>query len=243
MIIKGVEYTREKLAKLFDFAILDPDVTEEEIKKACNLAKEYEFKGVHANPYWVPLIARELEGTGIETGLVVSFPFGAVPTSFKVHEAKELVRILNGRPGCIDMVTNIGVLKDKNYKAYKNDISEVVKVGHDAGLEVKAILEVTLLTDDEIRAACECAVEAGVDFIKTSTGRGGNPSIRHIKVIREVVPPHVGIKFSGYGGYNPAQLTIMAIAAGATRLGSRIAHKIIEEIETYYKDLSIDFKA
>jgi len=240
LIIKGVEYTKEKLAGMIDYAILDPDMQEHQVKEACAIARRYKFKGVHPNPYWAPLVAQELEGTGIETGLVVSFPFGANPTSFKVHEAKELVKMLNKRPGCIDMVTNIGRLKDKDYDLYTRDIAEVVKVGHDAGIEVKAILEVAMLTDDEVRAACECAVKAGVDFVKCSTGRGGNPSIKHVKIMRETVPPEVGVKFSGYGGYNPAQLTIMAIAAGANRLGTRRAPMIIEEIEAYYKDLVIE---
>lgn len=240
MIIKGAEYTAEKLAGMVDYAILDPDTTEDKILEACTLAKKYGFKGVHPNPYWAALVADQLEGTGIETGLVVSFPFGANPTSFKVHEAQELVKILRGRPGCIDMVTNIGRLKDKLYKFYTEDIAEVVKVGHDAGLEVKAILETAMLTDEQIRAGCECAVEAGVDFVKTSTGRGGNPAIRHVVIMRNSVPPHVGVKFSGFGDYNPAQLAIMAIAAGASRLGTRRAPKIIEEIEQYFKDLVIN---
>jgi deoxyribose-phosphate aldolase len=238
--IKGVEYTKEKLAGIVDYAVLDPNTTESKIKEVCELAKKYGFKGVHPNPYWAPLVADELEGTGIETGLVVSFPFGANPTSFKVHEAKELVKILNKRPGCIDMVTNIGRLKDKDYDLYTNDIAEVVKVGHEAGIEVKAILEVAMLTDDEVKAACECAVKAGVDFVKTSTGRGGNPSIKHVKIMRSSVPSNVGVKFSGYGSYNPAQLTIMALAAGATRLGTRRAPEIIDEIEAYFKELIIE---
>lgn len=239
MIINGVEYTKDKLAGIVDYAILDPDTNESKIKEVCELARKYRFKGVHPNPYWAPLVAKELEGTGMETGLVVSFPFGANPTSFKVHEAKELVKMLDKRPGCIDMVTNIGRLKDKDYDLYTNDIAEVVKVGHEVGIEVKAILEVAMLTDDEVKAACECAVKAGVDFVKTSTGRGGNPSIKHVKIMRASVPPNVGVKFSGYGSYNPAQLTIMALAAGATRLGTRRAPQIIDEIEMYFKDMVI----
>jgi deoxyribose-phosphate aldolase len=239
MIIKGVEYTREKLAGMADYAVLNPDTTDAKIEQVCKLAKEYGFKGVHPNPYWAKVVADELEGTGIETGLVVSFPFGANPTSFKVNEAKELVKILGHRPGCIDMVTNIGRLKDKDYDFYTKDILEVVKVGHEAGLEVKSILEVQLLTDDEVRAACECAVNAGVDFVKTSSERNGNPSIKHVKIMRVTVPPEIGVKFAGYGSFNPAQLTIMAIAAGATRLGTRLAPEIIDEIEKYFMDVVV----
>ncbi len=239
MIIKGVEYTAKKLAGMIDYAILDPDTTENAIREACKLAMQYGFKGVHPNPYWVELTADLLEGTGIETGAVLSFPFGANPTSFKVHEAREMVKVLKGRPACIDMVTNIGRLKDKNYALYTDDIAAVVKVGQDAGVEVKAILEVALLTDTEVKVGCECAVEAGVDFVKCSTGRGGNPSIKHVRIMRQTVPPEIGVKFSGYGSYNPAQLTIMAIAAGASRLGTRRGPQIIDEIERYFHDLNV----
>jgi len=239
MIIKGVEYTAKKLAGMIDYAILDPDTTENAIREACKLAMQYGFKGVHPNPHWVELTADLLEGTGIETGAVLSFPFGANPTSFKVHEAREMVKVLKGRPACIDMVTNIGRLKDKNYALYTDDIAAVVKVGQDAGLEVKAILEVALLTDTEVKVGCECAVEAGVDFVKCSTGRGGNPSIKHVRIMRQTVPPEIGVKFSGYGSYNPAQLTIMAIAAGASRLGTRRGPQIIDEIEGYFNDLNV----
>lgn len=239
MIINGVEYTSKKLAGMIDYAILDPDTTEKAIREACKLAMEYGFKGVHPNPYWVELTADLLEGTGIETGAVLSFPFGANPTSFKVHEAQELVKVLKGRPACIDVVTNVGRLKDKQYAFYAEDIAAVVKVGHDAGLEVKAILEVALLSDDEVKAGCECAVKAGVDFVKCSTGRGGNPSIKHVRIMRQTVPPDVGVKFSGYGSYNPAQLTIMAIAAGASRLGTRRGPQIIDEIERYFCDVNV----
>lgn len=239
MIINGVEYTSKKLAGMIDYAILDPDTTEKAIREACKLAMEYGFKGVHPNPYWVELTADLLEGTGIETGAVLSFPFGANPTSFKIHEAQELVKVLKGRPACIDVVTNVGRLKDKQYAFYAEDIAAVVKVGHDAGLEVKAILEVALLSDDEVKAGCECAVNAGVDFVKCSTGRGGNPSIKHVRIMRQTVPPDVGVKFSGYGSYNPAQLTIMAIAAGASRLGTRRGPQIIDEIERYFCDVNV----
>ena len=239
MIINGVEYTSKKLAGMIDYAILDPDTTEKAIREACKLAMEYGFKGVHPNPYWVELTADLLEGTGIETGAVLSFPFGANPTSFKIHEAQELVKVLKGRPACIDVVTNVGRLKDKQYAFYAEDIAAVVKVGHDAGLEVKAILEVALLSDDEVKAGCECAVKAGVDFVKCSTGRGGNPSIKHVRIMRQTVPPDVGVKFSGYGSYNPAQLTIMAIAAGASRLGTRRGPQIIDEIERYFCDVNV----
>ncbi|KJS80732.1 MAG: hypothetical protein JM58_18345 [Peptococcaceae bacterium BICA1-8] len=240
MLINGKRYTKEQLVKIIDYTILNSNVTEKDIKRTCGIARKYGFRGVHPNPIWVSLVLQELEGTEIETGLVVSFPFGADPTSFKKNEAQELVQILNGRPGCIDVVTNIGALKDEKYSLYTEDIAEVVKVGHNSALEVKAIIETAMLTDGEITIACECAVEAGVDFVKTSTGRGGIPQIRDIILMRKVLPPSIGIKYSGFGDNNATETLIMAIAAGAKRFGTAIAPKIIDEIIDNYGNLTIN---
>lgn len=239
MKINGKTYTPESIAGMMDFAVLDPTTDAAKIKQVCELAIKYKVKGVHPNPLWVPLVADLLEGTGLEAGIPVAFPFGAIPTELKVAEAAAVVKSLKGRPACIDMVTSIGKLKGKEYDYYTNDIAEVVKVGHDAGYEVKAILEVAMLTDEEVATASKCAAEAGVDFVKTSTGRGGNPEIKHVKIMRATVPDSIGVKFAGYGSYNSAQLTLMAIAAGATRLGTRRAVEICDELKAYYLDAEI----
>lgn len=239
MKINNEEYTVERIAGMMDFAVLDPATDEAKIKETCELALKYKFKGVHPNPLWTELVADLLEGTGIEAGIPVAFPFGAIPTEWKVAEAVAMCKTLRGRPACIDMVTSVGMLKGKNYDYYTRDIAEVVKVGHDAGYEVKSILEVAMLTDEEVATACKCAVEAGVDFVKTSTGRGGNPEIKHVKIMRATVPDSVGVKFAGYGSYNSPQLTLMAIAAGATRLGTRRAVLISDELKQYYTDIDI----
>lgn len=237
MKLGDLELTREKLAQLMDFSILEPDATEAQIREGCRVAKAYNFKGFHVNPYWAELVANELEGTGIETGLVVSFPFGANPTSFKVNEAKYLVKMLRGRPGVIDMVTNIGRLKDRDYKLYTQDIAEVAKVAHDGGYECKAILEVCFLTDDEVRAACECAAEAGADWVKTSTGRAGGPSLAQVKLMREVIPPHMKVKVAGTGGFFTPQVALACLLAGAERIGTRRAPWIVDELSGLFADL------
>ena len=239
MKINNEIFTAERIAGMMDFAVLDPATDEAKIKEVCELAVRYKVKGVHPNPLWTERVADLLEGTGIEAGIPVAFPFGAIPTELKVAETAAVVKALKGRPACIDMVTSIGMLKGKNYDYYTRDIAEVVRVGHDAGYEVKSILEVAMLTDEEVATACKCAVEAGVDFVKTSTGRGGNPEIKHVKIMRATVPKNVGVKFAGYGSYNSAQLTLMAIAAGATRLGTRRAVQICDELNKYYTDIEI----
>ena len=103
--------TKEKIAQMMDYSNLNPNSTKAEILRDCDVAIQYNFKGFHVNPIWVKTVADHLEGTGIETGIVVSFPFGTNPTEVKVLEAQNSVRLLNGRPGVIDMVSNVGALR------------------------------------------------------------------------------------------------------------------------------------
>lgn len=237
MKIGKLELTREKLAQMIDYSVLQPDATEETIIEACHIAKKYNFKGVHPNPIWAERVAQELEGTGIETGYVLSFPFGANPTEIKVAEAKYAAKLLRGKPWVIDMVTNIGKLKGGEYDYYRQDIAEVVKVCHDAGVECKAILEVAFLTDDEIRAACELAAEAGADWVKTSTGRAGPPTLAQVKLMRECTPPHVKVKCAGFGAHWSPTVALAAILAGAERLGTRRGPWIVDELTGLMTDL------
>lgn len=237
MKIGNVELTKESLSQMMDFSSLNPDVTEEEIIKCCDITKEYNFKGFHVNSIWIPTVARELEGTGIETGYVVSFPFGTNTTKLKVNEAKEGARLLKGKPWVIDMVTNVGKLKGKDYKYYKRDIAEVAKVAHDAGIECKAILEVSFLTDEEIKKACELAAEAGVDWVKTSTGRHGGPNLEQIMIMRKYSPAHVKVKVAGTGSFWTPMVTLGCLLAGAERIGTRNAPWIVDELSKVLPEL------
>lgn len=230
MKIGNVELNRESLAQMMDYSALNPDVTEKEIIEGCKIAKEYNFKGFHVNPIWVPTVAKELEGTGIETGLVISFPFGTNPTNVKVEEAKDAVKAMNGRPAVIDMVTNVGKLKGKDYEYYKNDIAEVAKVAHAAGIECKAILEVAFLTDEEIIKACELAAEAGADWVKTSTGRHGGPTLNQVILMRKHSPAHVKVKVAGTGSFWTPMVALGCLMAGAERIGTRSAPWIVDEL-------------
>ncbi len=239
MNINGVAYDRAKLAALMDFAVLDPGTSEAELRACVQTAIRYGFRGMHPNLIWVERTADLLEGTGIETGIVAAFPFGTLPTEEKVREVESACRAMRGRPACVDFVTNVGALRGGDYAAYARDISEVVKAGHAYGYVVKSIMESALLTDEELAVGCRIAAEAGVDFVKTSSGRNGSPDVRHVRIMRENVGEKVGVKFSGFGGYNAAPLAVMAIAAGATRLGTRRADAIIEEIDKYWSGISI----
>lgn len=240
MRIHGKDYDRTALARLMDFAVLDPGTSRQEIEACAKTAINYGFCGMHPNLLWTEYTADLLEGTGIETGIVAAFPFGTLSTKEKVREVEDACRAMRGRPACVDFVTNVGALRGGDYEIYRRDIAEVVRAGHACGYIVKSIMESALLTDEELALGCRIAAEAGVDFVKTSSGRNGSPDVRHVKIMREAVGETVGVKFAGFGGYNAAPLAILALASGASRLGTRRADKIIEEIDRYFADLVIE---
>ncbi len=225
-----VDLSREYLAQAMDFSSLNPNVNEAEILECCEISRRYNFKGFHSNPVWMALVAHELEGTGIETGCLVSFPFGTNATEVKVHEAQTGAALLKGRPWVIDMVTSVGKLKSKDYRYYKNDIAEVAKVAHDGGAECKAILEVGLLNDEELRIACELAAEAGADWVKTSTGREKGPTLDQVRAMRKLVPPHMKLKVAGTGSFWTPWVALGCLLAGADRIGTRNAPWIVDEL-------------
>jgi len=232
-----LDLSRETLAQMMDFSELNPNSNKQTLLEACKIAREYNFKGLHVNQVWVPLVAKELEGTGIETGWVVSFPFGTNETEIKVEEAKRGASLLKGKPWVIDMVTNVGRLRGKEYDYYKNDMAEVAKVAHDGGAECKAILEVAFLTDEELRVACELATEAGMDWVKTSTGRHGGPKIEQVRLMRETVPSHMKVKVAGTGSFWTPLVALGCILAGAERIGTRNAPWIVDELSGMVAEL------
>ena len=240
MRIHGTEYDRTKLAQCMDFAVLDPGTSRAELEACAKTAVEYGFRGLHPNLLWAEHTADLLDGTGIETGIVAAFPFGTLSTAEKVRQVEDACRAMRGRPACVDFVTNVGALRGGDYAVYKNDIAEVVRAGHEYGYVVKSIMESALLSDEELALGCRIASEAGVDFVKTSSGRNGSPDVRPVKIMRENAGDSVQVKFAGFGGYNAAPLAVMALAAGASRLGTRRADRIIEEIGTYFADLVIE---
>lgn len=239
VIIQGKSYTRENLGKIFDYALLNHDVTRQQVRAHVERGIAYGVNGIHCNPVWVPMIADMLEGTGIETGICPAFPFGAASIESKVRETEALDKALHGRPGCVDYVVNVGALKGGEYDLFRQEAEAMVRVGRAYGLPVKSILENAMLTDDELAAGCRMVSEAGVNYVKAASGRGGSPAMETIFHMRQNIADHVGIKFAGYGTYNLTQLTIMGLASGAVLFGTGYAHAIIEEICRHYAGLTI----
>jgi deoxyribose-phosphate aldolase len=214
-----------ELARYIDHTALKPETTDEQIRQLCVEADRYAFAAVCVMPYWVPLCERVLDelGSAVKIATVVGFPNGAHQTVIKVAETKKT--IYDGARE-VDMVVNIGALKSGYRAAVMADVMAVAMTAHEHGVLVKAIIETSLLTDDEKRLACELAGEAGADFVKTSTGfAGGGATVEDILLMRESSPRKVQIKASG--GVRDADTAIRMIEAGASRIGTSAGLAIV----------------
>ena len=184
-------------------------------------------------------MAELLDGSGVAAGVSAAFPLGSLSTEAKVAEVMDAVERVGGKPCAVDMVTNIGLLKEGRFDAYTRDIAAVVGAVEGRGIVVKAILETSLLDAEEIRTACRCAAEAGVDYVKTSTGRAGAPALSHIRVMREALPEGVGVKFSGFGTLNAPELALWAFFLGADVLGSPCGNVIVDTLASGYAEVGM----
>ena len=213
-----------KLANLIDHTALKPGVTKEEILKLTAEAKEYGFYSVCVNPTWVAEAAKQLKGSDVDVCTVIGFPLGANTTAVKVYETTDAIN--NGATE-VDMVINIGALKSKEDDQVLKDIQKVVEAAKGKAL-VKVIIETCLLTDEEKVRACELAVKAGTDYVKTSTGFStGGATKEDIALMRKTVGENIGVKASG-GIHSKADVEAM-VKAGATRIGASAGVAIVSE--------------
>ena len=154
-------------AQYIDHTVLKADTTRETLLRFCNEAKQYGFASVCVNPCNIAFVSQQLKGSGVKTAAVVGFPLGANKSAIKAAEAREA--IADGADE-IDMVINIGALKDGRLDYVREDIRAVVEASHPQAI-VKAIIEESALTPEEIAVAARLVMEAGADFVKTSTGK------------------------------------------------------------------------
>ncbi|MCA4133626.1 deoxyribose-phosphate aldolase [Arthrobacter sp. M4] len=214
----------DSIASYIDHTLLKPEASEADVLKLCAEAAEYHFKSVCVNPVWVKTAARALKGSGVLTCSVVGFPFGATPSDVKAYEARGAV--LDGADE-VDMVINIAAARANDKGTLVDDITKVVEAVHAEEAVVKVIIETSMLTDEQKVLACEAAVEAGADFVKTSTGFGGGGATEaDIALMRRTVGPGIGVKASG-GVRTLADAQAM-IAAGATRIGASSGIAIVK---------------
>ena len=208
--------------KLFDHTILKADATRKDVKRVCDEAMAYSFCSVCVNSYYVPYVANLLHGSDVKICSVVGFPLGAMSTRAKALEAK--IAVMDGADE-IDMVINIGALKDRDYSVVLEDIKAVKEACEDKTLKV--IIETCLLNDVEKVKACELAKEAGADFVKTSTGFiTGGAKVEDVKLMRATVGPDMGVKASG--GIHDNEFAKELVDAGANRLGTSATIQIVE---------------
>ncbi len=200
--------------KLFDHTILKADATEAAVAKICAEAKEYNFMSVCVNTYYTAFVAEQLKDSDVKVCTVVGFPLGQMSTKAKALETE--CAVADGADE-IDMVLNVAALKDGKYDVVLEDIKAVKAACGNALLKV--ILETCLLTKEEIVKACELSVEAGADFVKTSTGFStGGATAEDIALMRKTVGPDIGVKASG--GVRDSAGAIAMVEAGANRIGA-----------------------
>jgi deoxyribose-phosphate aldolase len=216
----------QNLAGIIDHTLLKPDATQEQVENLCDEAIRYRFACAMVNPLWVPTAVSVLSGTGIPVGVVLGFPLGASLVSTLRHEAAALTR-LGARE--LDMVLPIGHLKSGNHQAVEHAIHATASVVHHNGAILKVILETCLLTVEEKLRAAEIAIQAGCDFLKTSTGFStGGATSADVSLLRGVAGGRCGVKASG-GIRTLADVRSM-LEAGANRVGASAGVSIVREL-------------
>lgn len=212
--------------KKIDHTLLKPDATKEQIRTLCSEAKQYGFASVCVNPSYIGFVADELKGSAVAPCCVVGFPLGATMSEVKAFETEAAIKAGAKE---IDMVINIGAAKSGEWDLVKKDIEAVVRVSRGRAI-VKVIIEACLLTDDEKVAACKASVQAGADFVKTSTGFSKHgATIEDVRLMRQTVGPNTGVKAAG--GVRDLKSAKEMIAAGASRLGSSSGVEIAKTIQ------------
>lgn len=219
----------QNLAAVVDHTLLKPDATRAQVLQLCHEAATYRFACAMVNPAWVSVAASALTGTGVSVGALVAFPLGATLAASKRDET---TRALKQGAHDIDMVMNIGLLKSaspSDYEQVKQDIRGVVELAHGSGAIVKVILETCLLSFEEKLRACELALSAGADFLKTSTGFAtGGATVDDVALMRGIAGHRAGVKASG--GIRSLADAAAMLHAGASRIGASASVKIVSEM-------------
>ncbi|MBR1638299.1 MAG: deoxyribose-phosphate aldolase [Treponema sp.] len=242
--------TKSKFASYIDHTLLAPTASVKQISQLCDEAQRYGFASVCVNPVYVKLAAETLAASSVKVCTVIGFPLGASTSSVKAFEARDAIK--NGARE-IDMVIDVGAIKEGRLSNAEADIAAVVQACREEGekcgknIIVKVILETCFLSDGEVVDACKCARKAGADFVKTSTGFANPKSLdgnslpngaseHHVKLMRETVGSEMGVKASG--GIRSVRTAITMLEAGASRIGTSSGVSLMENW-----DESVNIKA
>ncbi|MCF6464082.1 deoxyribose-phosphate aldolase [Clostridium sp. Cult1] len=214
----------KNIASMIDHTLLKPEATEDMVRSLCSEAKEYGFAAVCVNPFYVSLAKEVLKDSEVKIATVIGFPLGANSKDVKSYET---IKAIEDGANEVDMVINIGALKNKEYDVVRNDIKAVVDATKNKAI-VKVIIETCLLNQEEKIKACELAMEAGADFVKTSTGFStGGATLEDVKLMKTVVGNNLQIKASG--GIRDYETALAMIEAGASRIGASASVKIVKQ--------------
>ncbi len=216
---------QRRLAKTIDHSLLRPTITDQELRKGCELAEKYQTATVCVKPYHVKLAFEILANQDVKVSTVIGFPHGGHLSKIKALEAEQA--ILDGAQE-LDMVINIGALKSRRVDFVRDDMRRVVEIARKYGdILVKVILETYYLTDEEKVTACRLTEEAGADYVKTSTGFAPEGAKVHdIELMYKTVGPRLGVKAAG--GIRTLDTALDMIRAGATRIGATATEQIME---------------
>ncbi len=221
----AVSQVDASIASLIDHTLLKPEASRDDIRKLCLEAVRFRFASVVVNPWYVPLAAELVRGSGVKVCTVAGFPLGSTLPQVKIYEAEEAIKLGAEE---IDMVINIGALKSGQDEAVESDIRGVVEACHPSGAICKVILETALLTIEEKVRASIASKNAGADFVKTSTGFGpSGATAEDVALMRAVVGSEMGVKAAG--GIRSLEDLKKMVGAGATRIGASASVRILEE--------------
>lgn len=214
----------EQLAGMIDHTFLKPFGTAENIEKLCAEARKYNFAMVAINPAEVETCVKLLEGSPVRVGAAIGFPLGQTTTECKAFETRDAIE--KGATE-IDTVINVRALQKGRLDIVKKEIEDMVAICKPAGVICKVILETCYLSDTEKETVCRIAKEAGVDFVKTSTGFGtAGATVEDVALMRRVVGPEIGVKAAG--GIRDLDTALAMIKAGATRIGTSSGVSIVK---------------
>jgi len=226
-MVNLAKMTKWELGKCFDLSVLPKNMTQDDIIGGCEEAKKYNCAAFYvATNYWIPLVAEQLKGTDIHVGVGLDFPFGGNTAYLKGKETEEAVKL---GADALDIVMNIGALRSKSY----DDVREELRVFMNAaqGNITKCILEVNYLTDEEIRIAAEMVAEAGIDYVKTSSGQFEGPTMDQFLIMQKAVAgTRTKSKVAGVKFPRP-QNAYAFLLAGADLIGTRAAPEIIDHFD------------
>jgi len=223
--------TKWDMGKLFDYSVLPKDSTEEMIRKGCREAIKYNAKAFcFSSTYWTPVVVEELKGTDLMIGAAVSFPFGQQSDTVKIFEAEEAVRL---GATVIDSVMNVGEFKDKKYDKILQHFKDYKKAAGPA--MTKMIIETCMLTKEEIVTATKLVAEAGIDWVKTSTGQYAGPSVSDVMMMVDALKgSNTRVKVAGVKAPRP-QNAFAFFAAGAELIGTQGAKEILDAVDDMRK--------